>query len=139
MRKQGHYTMTKGSIHKKKVTNCKYTCTQYRGTYFTQTLTDLKGQSNNAIIVQDFNTTPGVREEARWVTGLGIPGYSLPDTDLPVSGVKPLLLPCQLTTWSRKQSGTALSQGLATVTLYSDYICLNLNNSPVSQNQINFA
>lgn len=61
MRKQGHYTMTKGSIHKKKVTNCKYTCTQYRGTYFTQNINRFEGQSNNAIIVQDFNTTPGVR------------------------------------------------------------------------------
>ena len=70
-RKEGHYTMTNGSIHKKKVTNCKYICTQYRGTYVTQTLTDWKGESNNATIERDFNTIPGGREEACWVTGLG--------------------------------------------------------------------
>ena len=42
--------------------------------------------------------------------GTQIPGYAIPDTDLPVSGVKPLLLPCRLTTWGRAADGTALSK-----------------------------
>ena len=138
MRKQGHYTMTKGSIHKKKVTNCKYICAQYHGTYFTQTLTDLKGESNNAIIVQDFNTTPGVREEARWVTGLGSQAtrFLAQTSGFGSETPAPPVPAYHLEQGSRRHCPL---QGLATITLYSDYICLNLNNSPVSQNQINFA
>ena len=98
--------MTNGSIHKKKVTNCKYICTLYRSTYFTPTLTDVKGESNNAINSTGLQYHPPWGQRGDMLgDGPRIPGYVLPDTDLPVSGVKPLFLPLTFSTLgARKQT-----------------------------------
>ena len=100
--------MTNGPIHKKKVTNCKYTRTQYGSTHFTQTLTDVKGRK------QQRSNSTGLQFHAPWgqrgdMLGDGprIPGYVLPDTDLPVSGVKPLFLPLTFSTLGAREQ-TAL-------------------------------
>ena len=56
--KEGHYTMTKGSIQEENITIVNiYALNIEAPQYIRQTLTDLKGEiDSNTIIVGDFNT-----------------------------------------------------------------------------------